>query len=230
MTEGSVHVRARAVELPVRARAIVGWMLAVAMSSSPAPALADRTGMIVPAYQYPTLGTLWADCAAAASRVPLVAIMNPANGPGSVADPNYAAAVSSVRSAGGRVIGYIPTFRAAIPVDTALVWVDHYRAWYALDGVCLDGMPNDSDPAHIAWYANLRDSIRAREPTWLVVWIPGTNTPPEYLAGADVLAIFESYGETYFSWTPDPWVRSYSPSRFLHLVHTVSTADSMRRV
>ena len=198
--------------------------------SAPSLARAERAGLIVPAYQYPTAGTLWGDCAAAASRVPVVAIMNPASGPGSGMDPNYVAAVGSVRSAGGRVIGYVPTFEAGIPVDSALVSVDRYRAWYSLDGILVDGMTHDSNSAHIAWYAALRDSIRAREPGWLVVGIPGTNTIPDYFAGADILGVFESYGESYFSWEPSAWVRSYPPSRFLHLVHSLSTADSMRRV
>ena len=224
MRSGVVRVRARS-------QGVMRWMVPLAvMTVSSAPlAQAERTGMIVPAYQYPTLGTLWGDCAAAASRVTLVAIMNPANGPGVAVDANYSAASASVRSAGGRVIGYVATFQAGIPLENALSEVDRYRAWYALDGIFLDGMAHDSDPAHLAWYVALRDSIRAREPTWLVVGGPGSNTPPGYLAAADILAIFESDGATYSGWEPDAWVASYPPSRFLHLVHSLPTADGMRQ-
>src|SRR5437867_3206945 len=211
----------------------IGWsMLALGSLSAmaPPPAHPERAGIIVPAYQNPTTGTLWGECVRVSSRVPLVAIMNPANGPGSEVDPLYVSASGSVRSAGGRVIGYVYTSRAEIPLDSVLTKVDRYREWYALDGIFLDGMANDSDPAHVAWHAALRDSIRAREPAWLVVGAPGTNTLPEYLAGADILCIFESYGEAYFDWEPDAWVRDHPASRFLHLVHTLSTADSMRQV
>jgi len=155
--------------------------------------------------------------------------MNLANGPGSEVDSNYRSAASSVRSAGGRVIGYVYTAAAGIPLDSVLTQVDCYRHRYALDGIFLDGMATDSDPAHLAWYAALRDSIRAREPTWLVVGHAGTNTDPGYLAGADILSIFESDGESYFNWEPDAWVRDHAASRFLHLVHTLSSADSMRQ-
>ena len=165
----------------------------------------------------------------ASSRVPLVAVMNPANGPGSEVDPHYVSASDSVRSAGGRVIGYVYTSAAEIPLDSVLTKVDRYREWYALDGIFLDGMAHDANPAHVAWYAALRDSIRAREPAWLVVGCPGTNTLPEYLAGADILCIFESDGESYFGWEPDAWVRDHPASHFLHLVHTLSSADSMRQ-
>jgi hypothetical protein len=211
----------------------IGWSvlaLASGIAVTPPAAHAERAGIIVPAYQYPTSGTLWAKCAQASSRVPLVAVMNPANGPGPGIDANYVSASASVRSAGGRVIGYVYTYSAEVPRDSVLALVDRYRESYALDGVFLDGMANDSDPAHIAWYATLRDSIRAREPTWLVVGCPGANTLPEYLTGADILCIFESDGASYFGWEPAAWVRDHPASRFLHLVHTLSTADSMRQV
>ncbi len=210
----------------------IGWsVLALGLLTvmTPSPAHSDRMGIIVPAYEYPTTGTLWGECVRASSRVPLIAVMNPANGPGSEVDPHYVSASDSVRAAGGRVIGYLYTASAAIPLDSVLTKVDRYREWYALDGIFVDGMANDPDAAHVAWYAALRDSIRAREPAWLVVGAPGTNTRPEYLTGADILGIFESTGESYFGWEPDVWVRGYPPSRFLHLVHTLSSADSMRQ-
>ena len=47
-----------------------------------APARAERMAVFVPAYQYPTLGTLWSRLAAAAPLLPLTAIANPDNGPG----------------------------------------------------------------------------------------------------------------------------------------------------
>jgi spherulation-specific family 4 protein/flagellar hook capping protein FlgD len=225
------HANLRLCGAPKSRRAIVWSVLALGSMTAVTPSLArpEPEGIIVPAYQDPTSGTLWEECARASSRVPLVAVMNPANGPGSEVDPNYVSAAGSVRSAGGRVIGYVYTSAAEVPLDSVLTEVDRYREWYALDGIFLDGMANDSNPAHVAWYATLRDSIRAREPAWLVVGCPGTNTSPEYLAGADILCIVESEGEGYFDWEPSAWVREYPPSRFLHLVHTLSSADSMRQ-
>lgn len=191
-------------------------------------AQAERLGMIVPAYQYPTQGSLWSDCAAAARRVPLVAVLNPANGPGNAPDPFYVEASNGVRTAGGRVIGYVPTFQASIPLATAIAWVDQYRAWYSLDGVYLDGMSTDANPEHVAWYTSLRDAIRSRESTWLVVGGPGANTRPEYLPTADIFCIHEAEGASYFNWQPDAWVLDQPASRFLHLVHSLAASDSMR--
>src|SRR5436189_5867308 len=102
------HARFRMCGAPKSWRAI-GWsVLALGSLTAMTPPLAhpDRAGIIVPAYQYPTTGRLWEECVRASSRVPLVAVMNPANGPGSEVDPRYVSASGSVRSAGGRVIGY----------------------------------------------------------------------------------------------------------------------------
>lgn len=215
---------------PERRNVRAAWTIAAALLLAVvAPAhAADRMGLLVPAYQYPTLGTLWADCAAAASRVPLVAVLDPASGPGTGVDPTYTAAVGAVRAAGGKVIGYVPTFWATTPPETVLAQVDRYRAWYAIDGIFFDIMANDANAAHVAYYAALRESIRARERAWLVVGNPGTTTQQGYVNGADVLCDFEYYGEGYFTFTPEPWAHAYPPRHFAHLLHSLSTADSMR--
>jgi hypothetical protein len=209
-------------------RAAATLALALALTLAASASASERMGLLVPAYQYPTLGSLWADCAAAATRAPLIAVLDPASGPGAGVDPTYTAAVGAVRAAGGRVVGYVPTFGAAAPPETVLAQVDRYRAWYALDGIFLDIMANDADAGHIAYYTMLRDSIRARQPAWLVVGNPGTTTQEGYLDGADLLCDFESYGEGYFTFAPESWAHTYPASRFAHLLHSLSTADSMR--
>ena len=47
----------------------------------------------------------------------MTAILNPASGPGTVADPNYVTATNNLRAAGGGVVGYVSTrLRLAKPV------------------------------------------------------------------------------------------------------------------
>ncbi len=225
----SRHLQGFSSRLRARTRTVLrAFGIAAALGLAASPAHAERMGMLAPGYQYPTLGTLWADLAAAAARVPLIAVLNPASGPGTQADPVYVAAGNAVRAQGGRVIGYVATFGGDAPLDSVVRQVDRYRAWYALDGIFLDIMANDASGAHVAYYAAIRDSIRARRSDWLVVGNPGTQTLEPYLAGADVLCNFEYFGEGYFSFAPSPWVRAWPPSRFAHLLHSLSTADSMR--
>ena len=111
-------------------------------------ASAERMGLVVPAYQYPTLGTLWADLADAAPRVPVIAILNPGNGPGTLVDPTYTAAVGALRAAGGKVYGYVYgyvyssyTTRAdsAVQADAA-----RFLSFYPLDGFFVDEVTADA--------------------------------------------------------------------------------------
>ena len=85
--------------------------LVVALSLSAAP-----LGIMVPAYFYPAPGGLWDSLSNAATRVPLVAILNPYNGPDTSQNPDYVAAVNAVRSAGGKVIGYVYTSYTVRPL------------------------------------------------------------------------------------------------------------------
>ena len=76
--------------------------LALALSGSAAP-----MGLLVPACFYP--GGLWNSMNWAATRVPLVAIMNPNEGPDATQNADYLAAVNSLRARRVRIaIGLEP--------------------------------------------------------------------------------------------------------------------------
>src|SRR3954469_12208672 len=77
------------------------------LSGKPTILRAATLEIVVPAYFYPSAGSDWNELTAAADDVPVTAIMNPFNGPGNLRDNNYVSAVNSLRSAGGRVIGYV---------------------------------------------------------------------------------------------------------------------------
>src|SRR5437867_2765854 len=83
-------------------RFVLLFCTACAMRACGAP-----MGILVPAYFYP--GSLWTNMNWAAARVPLVAIMNPNSGPDTTQNPDYVAAVSSLRASGAKVIGYVST-------------------------------------------------------------------------------------------------------------------------
>ena len=149
-------------------------LLVLALSLLPASALAENLRVLVPAYQYPTLGTLWASLAAAAPQVPITAILDPANGPGTFVDPNYTAAVNTLRAAGGRVIGYVTTGYAARDTGAVLTDVRRHAAFYSIDGIFLDEMTADASPAHVNYMAALTAQIHAFRPGWSVTGNPCT--------------------------------------------------------
>src|SRR5687768_7473980 len=69
---------------------------------------AEGIALLVPAYFGPSSGN-WEQLSQAAARVPLVAIANIFNGPGTDTTPraDYVRVMKSVRDAGGQVIVYV---------------------------------------------------------------------------------------------------------------------------
>ncbi len=161
--------------------------------SAGTPADADEVVALVPAYFYPTwwAGSPWDQLNAAAARIPVEAIMNPASGPGTAANSDYQVAVGQLHAAGGKVIGYVPTGYGARSTDAILADVANYVAWYGVDGIFLDEMGNQSGPLD---YGALYAAIKATGGAGLhVVGNPGDPfANAEALStAADTLVIFE---------------------------------------
>src|SRR4051794_18613488 len=92
---------------PILSGTIPGMAVFASLILAPAAAPAGPTELLVPAYFYPKPGSDWGRLDAAAKEVTLTAILNPASGPGKVADPNYIKAASNLRAAGGSVVAYV---------------------------------------------------------------------------------------------------------------------------
>ncbi len=185
-------------------------------------------GILVPAYFSPTSGGYWSALNQAADRVPLIAIMNPSNGPSTSVNSNYTSAVNALRSAGGRVIGYVYSSYTARPLVDVKADIDRYHAFYTIDGFFVDEMTNDSDATHLAYYEELYQYIKAKRSSYLVVGNPGINTTASYLTRptVDALVTFEN-NTGYPQYTPDPWTQTQPATAFSHLCYDVPTADTM---
>ena len=157
---------------------------------------ADEVVALVPAYFYPTwwAGSPWDRLNAAAARIPIEAIMNPASGPGTAVNPDYQVAVGQLHAAGGKVIGYVPTGYGSRPADEILADVSDYVEWYGVDGIFLDEMGNQSGALdYAALYANIK-GLAARAGIGLhVVGNPGEPfaDAEAFIAAADTLVLFE---------------------------------------
>lgn len=192
-------------------------------------AQAGRMELLVPAYSYPEpMSAYWSALNAAASRLPLTAIANPDNGPGLALDSDYAAAIAALRVAGGRVLGYVYTLYGGRGLGTVTAEIDRWYNFYAIDGIFVDEMSNESASAVLDYYAAIYDHVKTHHPGQ-VFGNPGTTTEEAYASRrtADVLVTFEN--ETgYAEYVPDPWTVAYGPKRFAHLLHSIAAADSMR--
>jgi hypothetical protein len=197
-------------------------------------AASPRPGILVPAYFYPSWwdaeANQWDELIAAASQVPLVAIMNPNSGPGSAPNSDYTHEVDPLRAAGGRVIGYVPTTYGTRPLADVLAEVDAYYAWYDIDGIYFDETTNDDDPTLVAYYQSCHDYVRSLDAAAMVVLGQGTSAPEPYAAAATQLSVREGDDQLnpFLDWQPRDWTSWYSADRFVAFIHNVVDADAMR--
>ena len=198
---------------------ILGFACALGVVAAP-------LGIVVPAYFYP--GSLWNSMNWAAGRVPLVAILNPNSGPDTTQNPDYVAAVNSLRASGGKVIGYVSTSYTTRGTNAVKTDIDRYFSFYSMDGIFLDELTNDSDTNNLNYYAALYQYIQTKGTNLLVVGNPGINTPEAYLTRpcADVLVTFE-VDTGYATHVVDGWVTNHLARQFCHLPYNVASATTM---
>ena len=190
---------------------------------------AAKLEIVVPAYFYPSGGSPWIKLNAAASKVPITAIMNPGNGPGNSVDSNYVSAVNSLRAAGGHVIGYVYSSYGARAQQQVIADIDKYDTWYNIEGIFVDEMANTGPASRLDYYRNIYNHVKSIDPNWSVMGNPGTTTIESYLTWptTDRLMVFENVGTAYPSYTPSSWNFNYDASRFVHLVHTEPSSAQM---
>jgi spherulation-specific family 4 protein len=189
---------------------------------------AHALGVLVPAYFDPATSSAWTALNQAAQRVPLIAIMNPNNGPSTATNAAYTQALSALHNAGGQVLGYVHSSYTARPIADVAADVDRYNSFYSIDGIFIDEMTNDSDPAHLEYYQQLYRYIKSKSASYLVMGNPGFNTPEIYLTTplADALVTFES-NVGYPQYVPDAWTQTKPATAFSHLCYAVSAPATM---
>jgi hypothetical protein len=191
---------------------------------------AEGIALLVPAYFNPSSGS-WDQLSQAAARVPLVAIANVFNGPGTDSSPrsDYVRVMKSVRDAGGQVIGYVYTQYGARSADIVKADMLKWHQFYPLDGFFVDEMSNVPNTALFDYYAGLVTYARSLKPQYQVMGNPGTNTEEAYRIRntADVFTIFEG-SSSYTNFAPASWTQKYPPYQFAHLLYGISGADAMQ--
>jgi len=184
----------------------------------------------VAAYYYPFGKGLheWERLMKSARRAPIVAIVNPNSGPGTMPDTNYAAVTRRARKAGVKLVGYIGTQYTKKPLNAVEAEVDTWIRFYPrIQGIHVD--EQTSDAAHAEYYAKLYQYIRAQIPGALVLSNPGTSCASAYLLRptADAICLFES-DKGFDSFRPPAWARRFSPNRFAVQAYDVGTAEKMQ--
>lgn len=149
-----------------------------------------KMNILIPYYIYPTtsgISKLLAPFAYAPDTKKLIAVLNPASGPGTGAtDNNYKTAVRRIKDAGHIAAGYVHTSYAKRDSTVVKAEIDRWVKTYKVQGLFLDEA-TVSDTNN--YYANLAAYARTKGITF-VVTNPGTqaDTTP---TGVDVVVIWE---------------------------------------
>jgi len=155
----------------------------------------SANGTLVPLYSYPTDATWTAIVAGkqAHPSVPIVAIVNPASGPGTAKDTTFVTGTEALAKAGIVVIGYVSTSYAARDAVTEVQpEIDRYLSWYpAVSGIFFD--EQSADAQDVAYYSGLSAYAKGKG-LGLTVGNPGADTDESYIGALDVMLIYESKG------------------------------------
>ncbi len=155
--------------------------------------------------------------------MPVIAIVNPNNGPGDSADSSYTSGIGELVAAGVKVIGYVYTSyatRSAADVETD---INRWRSWYPqLGGIFFD--EQTSDAGNENYYKALSDYAKSQGLTY-TVGNPGMDISSSYIGTMDTLLIYESEGVPSLGQLGG-WHTSYDKNNFGIIPYNVSSIDN----
>jgi hypothetical protein len=188
--------------------------------------------LLVPAYFYPAGPGLlaWKRLLEAASKIKVVAIVNPDSGPGDRRNADYSSILQAAKDKGMRVVGYVSTGYGKRPLPEVKLeiarWVDLYPQ---INGFFLD--QQSIDARDVVFYTEIRNDARQKIKDALVINNPGAICDVSYFARgvSDVTCIFATF-EGFDQLSPPAQFWQYNPSRFAALPYQITDAKTMRLV
>jgi Spherulation-specific family 4 len=191
---------------------------------------APRLRLLIPAYFYPAGDGAkdWDRLFTASAHVPIVAIVNPASGPGMKADPLYLKLFTRAKR-GEKItlIGYVHTSYGKRSLEEVKADVDRWTHLYpGVQGIFFDEQASGAD--HVAYQTALYKYVRAKRGLNLVITNPGTVCVEKYLSepATDAACLFES-PKLIDSAAFPKWVAKYSPGHVAALSYKIATAKAM---
>lgn len=203
----------------------------------------DRSPLqiLLPLYIYPNWydrkNYIWQQVIVSAKKVPIVAIINPNNGPNN-APPNsdYQQGIKDLHLAGVKIVGYIPSHYAKRDLQAVEADIDLYLNRFNVDGIFIDEAA--STPDKISYYQQIYRYIKTRSPqgkssqaaSYNVIINPGMDIDEGYLSQpvADTIVIFENYHKAWDTYRPPAYIKKYSPQHFAALIHTTANRQLMK--
>lgn len=171
---------------------------------------------------------VWPQVAWAGRQVPVIAIINPNDGPGSsFPGSDYVRGLADLTSGGVVVVGYVYTSYGQRPAAQVLGDAAKYTNSAAVRGIFLDEV--DSTTNHLAYYTSIASAIRALPRMSLVILNPGLPIAEEYVQNGvgDITVMFEDR-EGWREHTPAATLRRHPARRFGMLWLGCPSEDQMR--
>jgi hypothetical protein len=197
------------------------------------PEKAPTLKLLVPAYFYPAGNGAkeWDKLIAAADRAAIVAIVNPASGPGRRVDPNYTAILKrAAETKRLTLIGYVTTSYAKRPAADVKADVDQWQKLYpGIHGIFFDEQASAAE--HVDYQAELYRYVRETRALKLVITNPGTTCDEGYVAkpAADAVCLFEG-PKRYDAAALPGWRGKYPADRAAVLSYQIEAAAAMERL
>jgi hypothetical protein len=183
------------------------------------------TGTIIPLYTAPS-DPSWDEVAAAKAAhpsVPVLAVINPANGPGAASSPDYAAGVAKLTAAGVKVIGYVHTLWGKRPAAELQAEMGQWKSWYpGVSGIFFDEMA--SQTGEETYYKDLSSYAKGQGFDF-TIGNPGQDTSPTYVGTEDVILIYENSGVPSVA-AITGWHTTYGRNNFGVIPYAVSSLDA----
>jgi hypothetical protein len=214
-------------------------VLLTAMFAIVPSAMAGR--QLVPAYFYPSGSpNPWHTmCDAMNSEGDgSTAVINPASGPGTSADPNYTAAVEYCQEDGQNVIGYVYTQYTKRSLATVEAAISAYYSFYpTIDGIFLDEMAQT--PTATAECAGCTMTVESYYKT-LYSYIHGVDSEADAIGNpgapaatawqlnapaADEVVTFEGSSASYATYSPPSWVLHKHSNEIANIVYSAPSTS-----
>ncbi|MDE1856852.1 MAG: hypothetical protein KGH98_02075 [Candidatus Micrarchaeota archaeon] len=154
---------------------------------------AAMAGILIPLYSAPD-SPIWFEVSKVKSdykSVPVIAIIDPNNGPGASQNSTYTFGVELLKATGTRVAGYIDTDYGAVPFSNVTRQINEYKDWYSSNNIFLDRMA--SAPGMESYYSNITKYVDSLGMN-LTIGNAGTNVSSSYMGTVDNIVVYEGSG------------------------------------
>lgn len=189
--------------------------------------------ILLPLYIYPNWyepeSYVWSEVVDAAQQVPIVAIINPNNGPdGKPPNQDYARGLKDLAQANIKTLGYVYTKYGDRPLAEVKQDIDLYYRHFGVKGIFLD--ESASSEQKIDYYQSIYNYIKEKGKQEQVIINPGTHTDQAYFTSpaTDTSVIFENFSQAWQPYKPLDFLSQRNKENFASLIHSVPNIATMK--